>query len=160
MARHVCTRRVRARPADASMIGKTVMNDVSTCPCGAGAPYADCCGAFIDGEAVPDSAERLMRSRYTAYTLAREAYLLRTWHSTTRPTSLGVAVTPAVKWLGLKIQRVEQGGPQDQTGTVELTARYKLNGRAHRLHEVSRFVREAGEWRYLEGTFSAAGATR
>jgi len=92
-----------------------------------------------------------MRSRYCAFVLAREDYLLRTWHATTRPPTLYLDRSPAPKWLGLRIVRSEAGGPDDDTGVVEFVARFKLGGKAERLHEVSRFVREAGQWFYVEG---------
>ena len=115
----------------------------------AGTRYAECCGRYIDlGECVP-TAEVLMRSRYTAYTLGREDYLLATWHNRTRPDSLELAGKPSRKWLGLEVNRHEPLGPDD--AIVEFVARYKINGRAHRLHEISRFVREAGKWLYVEG---------
>lgn len=90
-----------------------------------------------------------MRSRYTAYTLLREDYLLATWHTSTRPASLDLAADAATKWIGLEVKRHEQ---QDTDhAIVEFVARYKVNGRAHRLHEVSRFVREDGRWFYVDG---------
>ncbi len=90
-----------------------------------------------------------MRSRYTAYSLLREDYLLATWYPSTRPVSLGLADEAATKWLGLEVNRHEQ---QDADhAIVEFVARYKVNGRAHRLHEVSRFVREEGRWFYVDG---------
>jgi SEC-C motif-containing protein len=111
--------------------------------------YLDCCGRYLDdGEAAP-TAEALMRSRYTAYTLGREDYLLRTWHHSTRPASLGLASKPRNKWLGLEVRRHEQPEPDDDV--VEFVARYKVDGRAHRLHEISRFRREAGQWFYIDG---------
>ena len=90
-----------------------------------------------------------MRSRYTAYTLGREDYLLATWHAATRPASLGLAEEAPAKWLGLEVRRHEE---QDaKHATVEFVARYKVRGRAHRLHETSRFVREDGRWFYVDG---------
>lgn len=90
-----------------------------------------------------------MRSRYTAYVLRDEAYLLATWHPETRPTELGLDREGALRWLGLKVKRHEDGG--DGHAIVEFVARYKVDGRGHRLHETSRFVREQGLWRYLDG---------
>jgi SEC-C motif-containing protein len=90
-----------------------------------------------------------MRSRYSAYVLGDEAYLLRTWHSSTRPDSVGLDAR--VKWLGLKIRSSTAGGPGDDTGAVSFVARHKLDGRAHRLEETSRFLREEGRWVYLDG---------
>lgn len=117
--------------------------------------YIDCCGRYLDdGEAAP-TAEALMRSRYTAYTLGREDYLLTTWHHSTRPASLELANEPHRKWLGLEVRRHEQLEPDH--AVVEFVARYKVGGRAHRLHEISRFVREAGQWFYLDGDIGQGG---
>ena len=91
-----------------------------------------------------------MRSRYTAYVLGAEPYLLQTWHPDTRPAALNLATDRANKWLGLSVRRIEVTGPD--TALVEFVARYKVAGRAHRLHEVSRFVRENGRWLYCDGT--------
>jgi SEC-C motif-containing protein len=125
--------------------------DDPTCPCGSGRAYALCCGVYIDSAALPVTAEQLMRSRYSAYVLAREDYLLRTWHGSTRPAQLDLQNAAPVKWLGLKILRTEAGGGNDRTAVVEFVARYQVNGRAERLHEASRFEREAGQWFYVDG---------
>jgi len=124
------------------------------CPCGSGRPPAACCGAVLSGNARVQTAEQLMRSRYTAYVLGDEAYLLRTWHASTRPATLALTAAP-VKWLGLRIVRTVAGGPDDRDGVVEFEARYKPPGRAERLHEVSRFVKEDGQWYYVDGVVSA-----
>lgn len=127
------------------------MNADNACPCGSGKAYAACCGPYLDGGQRPDTAETLMRSRYSGYVLARKDYLLRTWHESTRPGTLDLNDGGTVRWLGLKIVRTEAGGPDDARGMVEFVARYKVGGKAHRLHEISRFVREGGEWFYLDG---------
>ncbi|HSC78742.1 MAG TPA: YchJ family metal-binding protein [Chitinolyticbacter sp.] len=118
-----------------------------TCHCGLPATYAACCGRYHDGEAAP-TAEALMRSRYSAYVLGLEAYLLATWHASTRPAALDLAADAPVRWLGLAIKRHEASG---DTALVEFLARYKVGGRAHRLHETSRFVCETGRWFYVDG---------
>lgn len=120
------------------------------CPCSGGSKrYADCCGRYLDDCEVIPSAEALMRSRYTAYTLGRENYLLATWCHSTRPTSLGLTNEPRNKWLGLEVRRHEQ--LDSNHAEVEFVARYKVGGRAHRLHEISRFVRVGGQWFYVDG---------
>ncbi len=121
-----------------------------SCPCGRPVTYADCCGRLHAGQIAPD-AETLMRSRYTAYVLNNEGYLLASWHASTRPASLDLsnpAAQPAPQWLGLE---VKQFIPAGNAATVEFVARYRRNGRAVRLHEVSRFVREDGRWFYVDG---------
>ncbi len=120
----------------------------SACPCGA-TDYAACCGRYHNGVAAPD-AEALMRSRYSAYVLKLEAYLLDTWHPRTRPAVLDLAADGA-KWLGLEVKK--HLSESDDSATVEFVARYKIGGRAYRLHEISHFVREEGRWFYVEGDY-------
>ena len=125
------------------------MAGMTACPCGSGQALADCCGRYLDGGETAPTADALMRSRYSAYALQREDYLLATWHSSTRPAQLGLAQEVPTKWIGLEIKRHE---PQDENrAIVEFVARYKVNGRAHRLHETSRFVREGERWYYVDG---------
>lgn len=121
---------------------------MSACPCGSGRDYAACCGRWHSGEAAP-TAEALMRSRYSAYVMGDAAYLRATWHPSTCPADL--ELDTALRWLGLEVRRCAGGGEGDATGSVEFIARYKHNGRAGRLHEVSRFRCEAGHWFYLDG---------
>jgi len=90
-----------------------------------------------------------MRSRYTSYVLGREAYLLATWHPDFRPTRLNLDSDSTTKWLGLVIKRHTR--TDEDAAVVEFVARYKIGGRAHRLHETSRFVRLAGRWYYTDG---------
>jgi SEC-C motif-containing protein len=89
-----------------------------------------------------------MRSRYSAFVLKRADYLNATWHAETRPAALALDETPVPQWLGLKVLAASE---DSERATVEFVARYKLGGRAHRLHETSRFVREDGRWFYLDG---------
>ena len=110
--------------------------------------YADCCGRFHTTAAPAPDAEALMRSRYSAYVLGLSDYLLGTWHASTRPAAL--EPDPAgLKWLGLEVRRHVVADADH--ASVEFIARSKLGGRAHRLHELSRFVREDGRWYYVDG---------
>lgn len=123
---------------------------VESCPCGSGRRYATCCGRYLDGGEMAPDAEALMRSRYAAYVLERKDYLLATWHASTCPSPADLDEDgPAVKWVGLEIRH--SGNPDGDHAVVEFVARYKVNGRAHRMHETSRFVREAGRWFYVDG---------
>jgi SEC-C motif domain protein len=127
------------------------IDTLTPCPCGNVAGYARCCGLLHDG-AVARSAEMLMRSRYSAYVLKREDYLLATWHPTTRPAHLKLAAQqPAPTWLGLDVRHHEEDG---EHAIVEFIARLRYGGgKAQRMHEISRFVREDGCWYYLDGRF-------
>lgn len=130
------------------LVDKIHMNP-TPCACGSNKKYRDCCGRYLDNGELPPTAEMLMCSRYTAYTLAREDYLLATWYLPTRPAVIGLTSELPRKWLGLEVKRHELQTPNH--AVVEFIARYKVNGRAHRLHEISRFVFEGGRWFYVDG---------
>jgi len=89
-----------------------------------------------------------MRSRYSAFVLGNLDYLRDSWHASTRPAVID-PLPSGLRWLGLEVRHhVTQGA---EHATVEFVARSKLDGRASRLHEISRFVREDGRWYYLDG---------
>ncbi|MGH8051753.1 MAG: YchJ family protein [Arenimonas sp.] len=123
-----------------------------TCYCSNEKPYEACCGRFHSGTENAGTAELLMRSRYSAYVLALEEYLLATWHESTRPASLDFSDAGKTKWLGLEIKKhriVDSNHAQ-----VEFIARYKIGGQsAVRLHEISDFFLEDGKWFYVSGVF-------
>jgi len=126
------------------------------CPCGRldaqrrPLALAACCGRFLGDtlEGGAPDAESLMRSRYTAFVVGAAPYLLATWHPSTRPPA--VQIDPATKWLGLEVHKHRA---IDATHSeVEFVARCRMGGgRAARLHERSRFVREGGRWYYVDG---------
>ena len=143
------------------------------CPCGSGETYANCCGPFHDGigHKVGDrlgnesgsgssiaaikhfapTPEALMRSRYSAYVLGLIDYLLATWHPSTAPGELELS---PVKWLGLEVLHAQSAG---DAGVVEFVARMRdSSGRAERMHETSRFVRDGGLWYYIDGEMPQA----
>lgn len=93
-----------------------------------------------------------MRARYTAYALGDEAYVLSTWHDSTRPAALDLAAPPAMKWVGLRVLKHAQ--LDDTHAIVKFIARYKVNGRAYKMQEVSRFVKEGDRWYYVDGDAS------
>ena len=128
---------------------------VTPCPCGQTSPskkplaYPDCCGRFIeafDTSPAPD-AQSLMRSRYSAFVLERADYLRATWDATTRLPDF--TIQPGAKWLGLEVRAARSTGAD--SAEVEFVARYRMDGRAVRVHERSRFVRIGGRWFYVDG---------
>jgi SEC-C motif-containing protein len=128
----------------------TSTDNTTHCPCGHLDSYANCCQPLHAGQTATTAAQ-LMRSRYTAYVLKREDYLLASWHPSTRPTTLALhAQQPSPTWQWLDIPHHES--PDGDHASVEFVARYRLaGGRAQRQHEVSRFVREDGRWYYVDG---------
>lgn len=119
------------------------------CKCLSGQLFTECCGPFLNNHSLPPTAEQLMRSRYCAYCLANTEYLLATWHSSTRPKN--IELDNAIRWTRLQVRRVVSGGCSDTDGQVEYIAVFKRNGKAHRLHEHSRFVKEHNSWFYVDG---------
>ena len=112
-------------------------------------PRGDCCGPFLSGSALPGTAEQLMRSRYSAFVECNEPYLRESWHPAFRPRR--IRFNAGQRWLGLRIVAVQDGGADQDFGSVEFIARFKRHGRGHRLHEISRFERLDGRWVYCDG---------
>lgn len=98
-----------------------------------------------------------MRSRYCAYVKENELYLKNTWYKETQPNS--IEFNPEIKWLRLSIKNIDQGSENDIQGSVEFIATYKINGRAFRQHETSRFIRSQGDWFYQDGEVQNRPAT-
>jgi SEC-C motif domain protein len=119
------------------------------CPCGTGSNYGACCGRLISGATQARTAEELMRSRYSAYALGELDYIFRTWHPKTRPED--VAPASGVTFAGLSIEEIVAGGPEDDLGVVEFTARLRGPDGLAEMHERSRFSRRAGHWMYVDG---------
>lgn len=123
-----------------------IKQEKDTCPCGSAKAYADCCATLHDGARKADTAEQLMRSRYSAFVKLNASYLLRTWSARTKPQSLKLEHT---QWIGLKVKSTSAGLIDDSEGWVRFIARFKVEGKAHRLEEHSYFCRENGDWVYV-----------
>jgi SEC-C motif-containing protein len=104
---------------------------------------------YINGDQPAPSAEALMRSRYTAYVLQDETYILSTWHASTRPLIIPRDTEPPSKWLSLEILDCTND-------SVEFIARYKVKGKAYKLHEKSRFTCEGKHWYYIDGEIKSS----
>jgi SEC-C motif domain protein len=125
----------------------------AACPCGRAdargraLAFGACCGRYLDGHLPAPDAESLMRSRYSAFVVGNVDYLRTTWHASTRPADL--SLEPQTKWLGLDVKSFR--ALDADHAEVEFVARSRTTGRGHRLHELSRFVREGGCWLYVDG---------
>ena len=125
------------------------------CPCGSGIPDANCCLPIIAGKKDALTALELMRSRYVAFTIANGKYLMNSHSVKTRPIKEEKNIerwAKSVKWLGLKIIRIENGTADDSVGKVEFIASYLESGRIQEIHENSLFCREKNKWVYVSGT--------
>ena len=114
------------------------------CPCGTGDPFGRCCLPLHIGERPAQTAEQLMRSRYSAYVVGDTEYVWRTWHPRTRPENIGHG---AVTWSRLEIIDIVGGGEGDEAGEVEFRAHHQHGV----MHERSGFARRAGRWFYVDG---------
>lgn len=123
---------------------------MTRCPCLSGITYDDCCGRLHSGAAAAQSAEQLMRSRFSAFAVGDPDYLLASWHPSTRPSELELDAER--RWYRLDIIATSGGTPFETTGVVEFEAYYRSPEGAGSQHEVSRFVRENGSWLYVDGT--------
>ena len=127
---------------------------MSGCHCGSGREWEACCGPLIAGERAAETAEALMRSRYSAYAVGAVDYLGETLHPEHRADWDREATARWAErstWLGLEIVATEAGGPDDEEGIVEFIARFTERGQPKQHHERSRFRRHGGRWYYVDG---------
>ena len=133
------------------------MDPTAMCPCGSREPFGRCCLPLHLGERQAETAEQLMRSRYSAYAVGNLDYVWQTWHPRTRPAEL--SPEGALTWTGLQIVDTVDGRPGDDSGEVEFRAHYRQYRRCGRsapdvagtLHERSRFAVRARRWFYVDG---------
>ncbi len=124
------------------------------CPCGSQLAYSVCCEPLIRGTQNAQTAEALMRSRYTAHVKTEVDYIYETTLPTQRKNCDRDSVTAWSKkseWQGLEVLKTEAGGPEDQSGTVEFIARYREKGKAVRHHEIAEFAQNEGRWYFKDG---------
>lgn len=127
---------------------------MTSCPCGSGAAYSICCEPIISGAQPAETAEKLMRARYSAYTKLKMDFVFETTHPDHRQgydhdgTKQWAETS---EWEGLEIVSTTKGGEQDTTGNVEFIARYSNNGTCHVHHESAEFKRTDGKWFFTDG---------
>ena len=127
---------------------------METCPCGSNKQYNDCCEPILTGASSAQTAEDLMRSRYTAFTKGKVDYLLQSLHPDKRDQHEERTIRNwAMKseWIGLEIIETEKGMPEDTEGKVELIARYRQKGRRENHHELAEFKKEDDTWYFYDG---------
>jgi SEC-C motif-containing protein len=124
--------------------------EVGLCTCGNLKPLDACCGPLLAGTREARTAEELARARYTAFASGDRPFLIRTWHSSSRPKSVRELPPPdVVEWLGFSVLSVKDGGPDDDVGTVEFRARMMAGRQMTGMQENAQFVKEDGQWFYL-----------
>ncbi|MDO6595955.1 YchJ family metal-binding protein [Oceanihabitans sp. 2_MG-2023] len=122
------------------------------CYCGNNKTYQACCEVFHLNQGKTETAEQLMRSRYSAFVLANGDYLMQSHHVSTRPTAEKKAIVTwakSVEWIKLEIQETIKGLLDDTEGTVIFNAYFYENGNVEVIHEKSAFIKEKNKWYYL-----------
>lgn len=123
------------------------------CPCGSEKKYESCCDPFLSKKKDPETAEEMMRSRYSAFVANNIDYIMDTHH----PEKLNEIDRDAIQawsensiWEGLEVHNVDNGGKSDEEGSVEFTARYIQDGKKHNHHEFSLFKKHDGKWFFYD----------
>lgn len=127
---------------------------MNTCPCGSGKAYNDCCQPIISGARPAQTAEELMRARYSAHAMVEVDFIFTSTHPNHRKgyDHQGTREWAGKsEWLGLEIISTQQGGGEDQTGQVEFIAHYRDGEVVHDHHENALFERKDGVWLFTDG---------
>lgn len=127
---------------------------MALCPCGSGSELDACCGPLLKNEKKAETAEALMRSRYSAFVLGNVDYIISSHHPSTNEDLDKEAIdawSKNSKWLGLTVVLTSEGSKSDKNGVVEFKAEYVVEGQSICHHEVSQFVKEDDSWFYLDG---------
>lgn len=132
---------------------------MSECPCQSGSSFDECCSLFLSKSARPQTAEKLMRSRYTAYVKENIDYIDATHHPDhghdfDKDEALKWAKES--EWQGLEVVKTELGQEKDDKGVVEFKAKYKTAGKDAVHHEIAHFQKIDGNWYYTEGSIVGA----
>ncbi|MBK8980293.1 MAG: YchJ family protein [Planctomycetes bacterium] len=134
------------------------------CPCGSGRSHADCCEPYLTGAAWPETAEALMRARYSAFATGRVEFIRESHEPGSRDEVDDDATrqwSQSAEWQGIEVLATDGGGPDDDEGTVEFVAHYSVKGTAHPHHEVATFQRgDDGRWYFVDGVVAGAGTYR
>ena len=132
------------------------------CPCGSNFPYTDCCGPLIRGTITADTAEDLMRSRYTAFAKQEWDYIDQTQFTENDPDKPDSSYyrQDDIEWTKLEIHGSKNGGQSDKTGEVSFIAHYNENDEEKTLQETSKFIKKDGRWFYDEEKSKVAPASK
>jgi SEC-C motif-containing protein len=125
------------------------------CRCGSNKAYSTCCEIFLTKHRLPQTAEQLMRSRYTAFCLNQFEFIVDTHKPSTRSTPTVNELKQSsthTKWVKLTIHDTLLGGPTDTSGTVSFTAQFNENNEFYELNETSSFIKTNNRWLYVDGT--------
>ncbi|KDF33287.1 UPF0225 protein ychJ [Klebsiella aerogenes MGH 77] len=124
------------------------------CPCGSALEYSSCCQRYLTGGQLAPSPSQLMRSRYSAFVMKDVDYLIKTWHPHCEAPRFRADIEKGfanAQWLGLTVFATDNGRSSDE-GFVSFIARFTEDNRPGAIIERSRFLKENGQWYYIDGT--------
>lgn len=124
----------------------------SLCPCYSNLAFTDCCQPYLQDKKNPETALALMRSRYTAYTLADINYIMKTMRGAALEKfdySSAKQWAESVKWEGLRVIRSIQ--KSEQIAFVEFIAYFYSHDQTRVIYEMSEFHLMQGRWFYTSG---------
>ena len=130
------------------------MNNEELCPCKSGKTFGECCGPIIAGTAKAETAEALMRARYSSYVTGDIEFLKASATNAVQEEfdeEASKAWSKAAQWHGLEIIKTEGGTKRHKKGVVEFRALYTANNEFCNHHEVSNFVKEKDGWKFADG---------
>ena len=123
-----------------------------TCPCGSGRSFAECCEPVINGTRESETAEELLRARYSAFVVGEIDFIVASTHSSTRK-EIDLAFvrdwSETSTWHGLEI--LETKPVNDDKTLVSFECRFTQKGADQTHREKSLFEREDGQWRFVTG---------
>jgi len=122
------------------------------CHCGSEKSFIDCCQPIIEQQQLAQNAERLMRSRFSAFKVQDNQWLSLSWDTTSRPEK--VEFDEQLKWIDLRI--INSKIIDNTHSTVEFEARYIKSAKVNAIHENSRFIKRRDEWFYVDGDYLKA----
>lgn len=124
------------------------------CPCGSGQEYSLCCQPYLRADQLAPTPSQLMRSRYSAYVMKDADYLVASWYPQARGETLKSDISrsfDSTHWLGLTVYETADGRDENE-GFVSFVARFQEDGQESAIIERSRFLKENGQWYYVDGT--------
>jgi SEC-C motif domain protein len=127
---------------------------MNSCPCGSAKEYSVCCEPIITGKELAQTAEQLMRARYTAHAKVEIDFLFASTHPEHQEgyDHKGTRIwAETSEWYGLEILGTVGGGPEDEEGEVEFVARFRDKDGVRRHHERGQFKRKDGKWLFTDG---------
>ncbi len=127
---------------------------MNECPCSSGKMYQDCCEPLLSGSRKAETAEELLRARYSAHVKLEMDFVKDTTHpdqvSRYEPAT-AKSWAEKSEWDRLEVVDIEGGAPDDETANIEFVAHFRQKDKLKTHHELAHFKRYEGEWFFYDG---------